>query len=53
MNEWPVIGVDKDKGGCGKPVTTYRKPDAGRIYPVAIPSESDELDTRYSGLQQR
>ena len=51
VNEWPVIGVDKDKDGCGEPVTTYKKPNVGKTYPVATPPESDEFDTRHLGLQ--
>ena len=51
VNEWPVIGVDKDKDGCGEPVTTYKKPNVGKMYPVTTPPESDEFDTRHLGLQ--
>lgn len=51
VNDWPVIGVDKDKDGCGEPVTTYKKPNVGKTYPVATPPESDEFDTRHLGLQ--
>ncbi len=25
VNDWPVIGVDKDDDGCGEPVTTYKE----------------------------
>ena len=49
VNEWPVIGVDKDN--CGEPVTTYKKPNVGKMYPVTTPPESDEFDTRHLGLQ--
>ena len=51
VNEWPVIGVDKDKDGCGEPVTTYKKPNVRKMYPVTTPPESDEFDTRHLGLQ--
>lgn len=51
VNEWPVIGVDKDKDGCGEPVTTYKKPNVGKMYPITTPPESDEFDTRHLGLQ--
>lgn len=30
INDWPVIGADKDMDGCGEPVTTYKKPNVGR-----------------------
>lgn len=26
VNDWPVIGVDRDGDGCGDPVSRYRKP---------------------------
>lgn len=41
---WPVIGIDKDGDGCGEPVTTYKKPNVGKTYPVCTPQESDEFD---------
>ncbi len=41
----------KDKDGCGEPVTTYKKPNVGKMYPVTTPPESDEFDTRHLGLQ--
>ena len=51
VNDWPVIGVDKDGDGCGEPVTIYRKPDVGGTYPIETPVESDEFNTRRLGLQ--
>ena len=51
VNDWPVIGVDKDEDGCGEPVTTYKKPNVGKTYPIATPPESDEFNTRHLGLQ--
>ncbi|WP_375445653.1 glycoside hydrolase 43 family protein [uncultured Fibrella sp.] len=51
VNDWPVIGVDKDGDGKGEPVLTYRKPAVGRTYPMATPAESDEFTTRSLGLQ--
>lgn len=44
VNDWPVIGIDKDGDGCGEPVMTYKKPDVGKTYPVCTPQESDEFD---------
>jgi len=29
VNDWPVIGIDKDGDGKGEPVLTYKKPLAG------------------------
>lgn len=51
INDWPVIGVDKDGDGCGDPVSRYRKPKTDKMYPIETPVESDEFDTRKLGLQ--
>lgn len=44
VNDWPVIGVDKDGDGCGEPVLSYKKPNVGKNYPICTPQESDEFD---------
>ena len=44
MNDWPIIGIDKDGDGCGEPVLTYKKPNVGKTYPICTPQESDEFD---------
>lgn len=44
VNDWPVIGVDKDGDGCGEPVITYKKPNVGKTYPICTPQESDEFN---------
>lgn len=51
INDWPVIGVDKDGDGCGDPVLTYKKPNVGKSYPICTPQESDEFDGYTLGLQ--
>jgi len=51
INDWPVIGADKDGDGKGEPVLRYRKPDVGKVYPVQTPSESDEFNNNHLGLQ--
>lgn len=51
VNDWPVIGEDKDGDGCGEPVTRYKKPNVGKNYPVETPADSDEFNTRQLGLQ--
>lgn len=51
VNDWPVIGVDRDGDGCGDPVSRYRKPKIDKTYPIETPVESDEFDTRKLGLQ--
>lgn len=48
---WCVIGEDRDGDGCGEPVATWRKPDAGSDVPVRTPQESDEFDGPNLGLQ--
>lgn len=30
IDDWPVIGDDRDGDGCGEPVSTYRKPNVGK-----------------------
>jgi beta-xylosidase len=51
VNDWPVIGVDKDGDGCGAPVLKYKKPNVGKSYPIETPAESDEFSIRNIGLQ--
>lgn len=51
VNDWPVMGEDKDGDGCGTPVLTWNKPNVGASYPVATPVENDEFDKRTLGLQ--
>ncbi len=51
VNDWPVIGADADNDGKGEPVSTYKKPNAGPVQPVATPPESDEFNAMQPGLQ--
>lgn len=51
INNWPVIGIDKNGSGIGEPVESYQKPDVGKKYPVATPQTSDEFNTNQLGLQ--
>lgn len=51
VNEWPVIGVDKDGDGKGEPILTHKKPTVGKEYPVSAPAESDEFNGSTLGLQ--
>ncbi len=50
-DDWPVIGSDPGNTGKGEPVLTFRKPQVGRSYPVAVPQTSDEFDSPVLGLQ--
>jgi beta-xylosidase len=50
VNDWPVIGVDKDGDGVGDAVEEYRKPNlksSGNFQP----NEDDEFDSNSLGLQ--
>jgi beta-xylosidase len=51
VNNWPVIGIDKDKDGKGEPVIVYKKPNVGKTYPITTPVESDEFNKRSLGMQ--
>lgn len=51
VNDWPVIGIDKDGDGKGEPITTYKKPNVGKIWPIETPAESDEFNDKTLGLQ--
>lgn len=51
VNDWPVIGIDKDGDGKGEPVATYRMPDVDGRYPIAVPQTSDEFASTRMGLQ--
>jgi beta-xylosidase len=51
INDWPVIGIDKDGDGKGEPVLNYKKPGVGKTYPVITPAESDEFNDISPGLQ--
>ncbi len=51
VNDWPVIGEDKDADGKGEPVLIYKKPNVGKTYPISTPAESDEFNSTKSGLQ--
>lgn len=50
VNDWLVIGEDKDGDGCGDPVMEWKKPNlpsSGNFQPL----ESDEFDGTELGLQ--
>ena len=51
INDWPVIGIDKDADGKGEPVIVYKKPNVGITYPINTPVESDEFNLPKLGLQ--
>ncbi|MDF2189563.1 glycoside hydrolase 43 family protein [Paraflavitalea sp. CAU 1676] len=51
VNNWPVIGVDKDGDGKGEPVLVYKKPNTGKPQPQSTPAETDEFNGPALGLQ--
>jgi beta-xylosidase len=51
INDWPVIGLDKDGDGKGEPVLRYKKPAVNKVYPIQTPLESDEFNSNTLGLQ--
>jgi beta-xylosidase len=51
INDWPVIGEDRDGDGKGEPVLNYKKPNVKRSYPINTPQESDEFNGNRIGLQ--
>jgi len=51
VNDWPVIGIDKDGDGCGEPITTYTKPKTDEPSPKSTPAESDEFNGNTLGKQ--
>ncbi|MBI5475334.1 MAG: glycoside hydrolase 43 family protein [Ignavibacteriales bacterium] len=51
LNDWPVIGIDKNGDGKGEPVQEYVKPNVGRFYSIDIPQTSDEFNLYTLGLQ--
>lgn len=51
MNDWPIIGIDKNGDGIGEPVLQYQKPNVGKIFTIQTPAESDEFNESKLGLQ--
>ena len=51
VGDWPVIGEDPDQDGIGNPVSTYKKPNVGKTYPITTIASSDEFEGIEPGLQ--
>lgn len=51
IDDWPLIGVDQDENGVGKPVLAHRKPDVGKTQRLAAPQTSDDFQSGRLGLQ--
>jgi beta-xylosidase len=51
-NDWPLIGIDKEKNGeKGEPVLVFQKPAVGKTWPIQTPADSDEFNTNELGKQ--
>ncbi|GLB50632.1 glycoside hydrolase family 43 protein [Neptunitalea lumnitzerae] len=50
VDDWPMMGEDKDGNGIGEPVMTYRKPVKGN-FEVMSPCDTDEFEGNGLGLQ--
>lgn len=48
---WPLMGQDRNGDGIGEPVTQWKKPDVGRVWPMVNPQTSDEFSATALGLQ--
>lgn len=51
VDDWPLMGLDINKDGIGEPVSTFKKPNVGKSYPIQMPQTSDEFDSPFLGLQ--
>ena len=51
IDDWPVMGLDPDGDGTGEPVSTHRKPNLGKSWPIVTPQDSDEFNANELGLQ--
>lgn len=51
VNDWPVIGIDKNNVGIGEPVIAYKKPNVGKKYSIETVADSDEFNKPVLGLQ--
>src|SRR6185437_5101361 len=59
-DNWPIIGIQKNKDSIGEPVMIYKKPNVARpngssgrrkTFPIQTPQESDEFNENSLGLQ--
>ena len=50
-NDWPLIGIDQNNEGLGKPVTGGSKPTVRRNGRIVVPQTSDDFHSPKLGLQ--
>ncbi len=51
IDNWPVIGMDKNHDARGEPVMVYKKPAVGKTFPIETPQQSDDFNGNTLGLQ--
>ncbi len=51
INDWPVIGADKDANGKGEPIMIQNKPNVGKSFQITTVADSDEFNSPKLGLQ--
>lgn len=51
IEDWPVMGSDKDGDGIGEPISKHRYPDTGYKGPLFQVQTSDEFNSPIPGLQ--
>lgn len=51
VDDWPMMGIDRDGNGVGEPVTVYQKPKVSGAAPLEVPATSDAFDADAPGLQ--
>lgn len=44
VDDWPVMGIDKDSNGVGEPVVEFDKPNVGNSSSIQVPQTSDEFN---------
>ncbi len=49
--DWPVIGVEEDEEGCGRPCIVHEKPDQMKDGPLTYLEASDDFGRDRLGLQ--
>jgi beta-xylosidase len=51
VNDWPVMGIDKDGNKIGEPVLVHKKPSVLFTNVIETPAVNDEFNTEKLGLQ--
>ena len=51
VDDWPLVGLDQDESGLGKPALTHFKPDVRGAKQVVVPQTSDDFQKKKLGLQ--